>query len=227
MKNLTQLLKENSLVSEVDKCEHCGLRPKYKKRDWCERCIAQYRRRFKQTIKQKFKLITEQVGEHYVEAELHKLPNEIKHLLKDYEGLADLYLYGGVGTGKTYAMAALLKIFTFIGFNCIRINFDDFCVQVRGTFSPAAKQTEQDIVRPLIDCDMLFVDDLALRAKEESDFSYITLYTLINKRQERMLPTILSSNKSIEQLEQTFDSRIASRLKLAKEIKFTGSDRRR
>jgi len=49
----------------------------------------------------------------------------------------------------------------------------------------------------------------------------------VNKRQEKLLPTVLSSNKSIDQLEKTFDSRVGSRLKLALEIKYTGKDLRR
>ena len=227
MENLAELLNRSPSVNSYAKCGHCGLRPKHKDRSWCKRCIRIYHNRQNWTNQRMEKHIISQVGERYADAELYNLPKEIKQQLKDYKGLRDLYLYGNIGSGKTYTMAALLKLYTFEGFDCIRINFDDFCVQVRSTFSRAAKQTERDIVKPLMECDMLFIDDLALRARAESDFAYVTLYTLLNKRQEKLLPTILSSNKSIDQLEKTFDSRVGSRLKLALEIKYTGKDLRR
>jgi DNA replication protein DnaC len=41
-----------------------------------------------------------------------------------------------------------------------------------------------------------------------------------------MLPTFISSNKNIEQLGQSFDARVASRLRTAVVIEMTGQDRR-
>jgi DNA replication protein DnaC len=124
-------------------------------------------------------------------------------------------------------MAALIRHYIYEGFEVERINFDDFCVQVRSTMSPASKKTEWDLIEPLKDLDKLFIDDLGIRAKQETDFSYVTLYSILNKRQERQLPTFLSSNKTVAQLGQSFDARIASRLSAALIIEMTGEDRRR
>jgi len=135
-------------------------------------------------------------------------------------------MFGPVGTGKTHAMAALIRHDIYEGFQVERINFDDFCVQVRSTMSPASKRTEWCLIEPLKNVDKLFIDDLGLRGKQETDFSYVTLYSILNKRQERRLPTFISSNKSIEQLGQSFDARVASRLRTALVIEFTGEDRR-
>jgi DNA replication protein DnaC len=139
----------------------------------------------------------------------------------------DVFIYGPVGTGKTYTMAALLRYYVYEGFDCERINFDDFCVQIRATMSPEAKKTELDMIKPLKEIDKLFIDDLGLRGKQESDFAYVKLYTLLNKRQENMLPTYICSNKSIDQLGQSFDARIASRLSTALAIYLDGPDRRK
>ncbi|MFC1739612.1 DnaA ATPase domain-containing protein, partial [Planctomycetota bacterium] len=112
------------------------------------------------------------------------------------------------------------------GYNCKRINFDDFCCKLRSTMSPGSKTTEWEIIEPYKEIDKLFIDDLGLRSKQETDYSYVTLYSVLNKRQERRLPTFISSNKTIEQLRVAFDDRIASRLSQAVQIELIGNDRR-
>ena len=215
-----QNLKE---VLSAEKCKTCKLRIKLYSKAWCTRCLdIFYRGQLEQNLKEK--CIIAEVGERYMNAQVSDLEGELKDL--DISWTDNLFLYGNVGSGKTYAMAALLRKYVYRGYDCRRINFDDFCVQVRSTYQPSSKQTEWELIKSLIECDMLFIDDLGLRAKTETDFVYVTLYSLLNKRQEKMLPTVISSNKSIEQLEQTFDSRIASRLAIAKQIKFEGKDRR-
>jgi DNA replication protein DnaC len=172
------------------------------------------------------KIITEAVGARYADATLESIDSGIANKLLTLESGQDVFMFGPVGVGKTFAMAALFRHYIYEGFNCVRINFDDFCVQVRSTIGAASKQTEYELIEPLKQIDKLFVDDLGLRSKQESDFVYITLFAILNKRQERMLSTFVSTNKSIEQLGQNFDSRIASRLKTALIISMAGRDRR-
>ena len=167
------------------------------------------------------------VGSLYLDAKLDDLDDAVRGELLALENGQDVFMFGPVGTGKTYAMAALIRHYINEGYEVKRINFDDFCVQVRSTMSPASKKTEWDLIEPLKDVDKLFIDDLGLRGKQESDFSYVTLYSILNKRQERRLPTFISSNKGIEQLGLSFDARVASRLRTAVIIEMTGPDRRR
>lgn len=160
----------------------------------------------------------------YIDAEMSDL--DIEGQLLALTDTADLFLWGKVGRGKTYAMAALLKHYVWRGYDCMRINFDEFCTDLRSTFSFASKISESEMTKPLQDADKLFIDDLGMRSKQETDFAFITFYTILNKRQERLLPTYITTNKSIDDLEQAFDSRIASRLRTAVEIHLTGKDRR-
>lgn len=169
--------------------------------------------------------ICNEIEPKYWRADLRDLPDEIREKLQTLEFGRDVFMYGETGRGKTYAMAALIRYYIYEGYKCWRINFDDFCVEVRSTMSPASKITEWEMIKPLKEVDKLFIDDLGLKP-EETQFTYGTLYSILNKRQERMLPTFISSNKTIEQLGRTFDVRIASRLKTALVIKLTGKDRR-
>jgi DNA replication protein DnaC len=167
------------------------------------------------------------VGSLYLDAKLDDLDEQAREALLSLGPGRDVFVFGPVGTGKSYAMAALIRHYVYEGYDCERINFDDFCVQVRSTMSPASSRTEWEYIEPLKDVDKLFIDDLGLRSKLETDFSYVTLYSILNKRQERRLPTFVSSNKSAEQLGRTFDARIASRLSAAVIIEMAGRDKRR
>jgi len=146
---------------------------------------------------------------------MEDLTEELRDKLESLEEGRDVFFYGPVDTGKTYTMAALIRKYIYEGYECARINFDDFCLKVRSAMSPASKMTEWDMIEPMKNVDKLFIDDLGLRSKQETDFAYVTFYSLLNKRQERLLPTFISSNKGIDRLIEAFDSRIASRLDMA------------
>ena len=196
-------------------------------RAWCGRCIEVWERRQALTDEKAERNILNSVGSLYLDARLDDLDEQVREKLLRLGPGQDVFMFGPVGTGKTYAMSALIRHYIYEGFECERINFDDFCVQVRSTMSPASKKTEWDLIEPLKNVDRLFIDDLGLRGKQETDFSYVTLYSILNKRQERRLPTFVSSNKSVAQLGQSFDARIASRLSAAVIIEMAGRDRRK
>ena len=196
-------------------------------RAWCKRCIDVWERRQALTEEKAECNILNLVGSLYLDAKLDDLDEQVREKLLSLEPGRDVFMFGPVGVGKTHTMTALIRHYVYEGFEVERINFDDFCVQVRSTMCPASKKTEWDLIEPLKDIDKLFIDDLGLRGKQETDFSYVTLYSILNKRQERRLPTFVSSNKSVEQLGQSFDARVASRLRTALIIEMTGVDRRR
>jgi len=78
-------------------------------------------------------------------------------------------------------------------------------------------------------CDLLVLEDLGTSKSigvAESDFSLRTVLALIDSRIENCLPTIITTNKSIENLAASFDDRIASRLSGFKIIKIDGADKR-
>ena len=210
-----------------DRCENCGIRHKCPDKKWCRRCIDRYYRQRELTPKQIEAKIISCVEPLYAEACLKDLSDDLRDKVLNRPGYQDVFIFGNPGVGKTHAIAAFIRYYIEIGFECKRINFDDFCCQVRAAMSPASKQTEWDMVKPLKEVDLLFIDDLGLRSKQETDFAYITLYSLLNKRQERLLPTFISTNKDLNRLRESFDERIVSRLQTALQIELKGEDRRK
>lgn len=212
------------------KCENCGYGLRHKDEDglrkWCKRCIEVYHRKNTLKPEKAEKIILKLVEPLYIDAHIKKLDKDVRGKLLELQYGQDVFVHGPVGVGKTYGMAALIRQYVYEGYQCRRISFDDFCVKVRSTFAPAAKETAWQMIEPLKQVDKLFVDDLGLRNTPESQFTYETFYSLLNKRQERMLPTFISSNKTIEQLGHSFDVRIASRLQTALIIEMVGEDRR-
>lgn len=226
-----QIAEVISLPSNISaKCENCGYGLRHKDhnglRKWCRRCIEVYERKELLIPENAEKWILKLVGELYLDAKVEELDKEVRDELLELKYGQDIFMYGSVGTGKTYAMAALIRQYVCEGYNCERINFDDFCIKVRSTMGQAATKTEWDMIKPLKEVDKLFIDDLGIRSKQETDFAYVTFYSLLNKRQEKMLPTFISSNKTIDQLAKSFDVRVASRLRTALIIEMDGKDRR-
>lgn len=213
------------------RCENCGYGIRHKDKEglrkWCKRCIDVYYCKENLRPEQAEEKILKLVEQLYFDAKVEDLDKEVRDKLLELKNGQDVFMHGLVGVGKTYAMAALIRQYVYEGYQCERINFDDFCVKVRSTMSPAAKKTEWDMIEPLKHIDKLFIDDLGLRSKPETQFSYQTFFSILNKRQERMLPTFISSNKTIDQLAKSFDARVASRLKTALIIEMKGEDRRK
>jgi len=210
-----------SIISGKGMCEKCGQHLRDGIRKWCPRCIAQWER-LQKGARPMAKMFLEQVGERYTDARLEQIGEGYRKLLCAND---DIYIWGVVGVGKTYAIAALIRKYICEGYSCIRINFDAFCCKLRSTMNNNSKETEDGLIKELVDVDKLFIDDVGLNP-EETRFAYITFYTILNKRQERRLQTIIASNKSIEQLNHSFDSRITSRLGLAVNIHMEGKDKR-
>ncbi len=160
----------------------------------------------------------------------------IEHLPTTLQGVINnltkgLMLWGLPGVGKSYAMAAIMRLYIYKGGQVKRITYERLCLSLRATYKPDSKLTELDVISPLIKIDVLFIEDVGTTVSfgaAESDFSLRTFLFLLNERLEVCKPIFVTSNKSIEELERSFDGRVASRLLQACEVfHLTGPDKRR
>ena len=161
-----------------------------------------------------------------------------------------LLLWGGVGVGKTYALAAWIRFVLCTGgpekrlspdvrvcdgwgglrsYKVERISFADVLLKIRGTFDGGG--SEERVLADYRNCGLLVLEDLGTAVSggaSESDFSVRILEGLLDYRLEHGLPTFVTSNKSPDELGKSFDERIASRLAAACEfVAVKGRDRRR
>jgi len=201
-----------------DKCDNCGIRPKAKDKKLCQRCIDRFRRKQGLNIQ----AFASGLPIEYLTAELIDFA-KLSGVLEKWDMQENLFFTGNTGTGKTRAMYALMKKCYAAGCLSKIVEFMQVCSDIRETYNTDSKTSENKIIKSLAELDVLFVDDLGLQSGI-SDFAYLTFYRIINARIMQGLTTVISSNKTPEQIGAMFDKRIASRLNEFRVIEFSGED---
>jgi DNA replication protein len=100
------------------------------------------------------------------------------------------YLYGEMGVGKTYIMAALINSLAIKGNKCAFISVPELFARLKREFSGV--QMNNDILADIKEVPYLVLDDLGAEllspwARDD------VLYTIINERMNRALPTFFTS----------------------------------
>jgi len=141
-------------------------------------------------------------------------------------------LWGGVGTGKTHAVAAIVRAAVLQTRGEIRVEraaYDRLILELRDCFKPGVTRSELDVLRPYLGADILWLDDLGASESltgAATDFQVRTVQTLLDDRIEQNRPTFITTNLSPENLRRVFDERIASRLHTFRIVELRGPDRR-
>lgn len=145
-----------------------------------------------------------------------------------------LYIFGGIGTGKTHLCYAIKK--EIKSSSSAIISVTDLFLKIKSTFNKedgSGSQTEEEIINELSDIDsgwsvpinVLFLDDLGI--EKPSEWAQQTLYTIIDRRYRDYKQTVFTSNLSLDDLSDRLGDRIPSRIaEMCKVIKLNGKDRR-
>jgi len=150
----------------------------------------------------------------YRQARIGKINKKLAKLLTSQS----VFLWGGTGTGKTYATIAILRYGIIRGRTIIRVKFDDLMAEFR-----QFEKTEDDVLSKYNSPQTLIVDDIG---QSNSDFARRMLYRIIDYRLEWEKHTIATSNLSIEHLKPLIGERLFSRFNCFKIVKIDGKDRR-
>lgn len=197
-------------------CNECG--QEYK-RDRCPHCI-----RLNQWETQRKAKVVETFSPR-IQRDLNTIdidPGKIDKCLKALQmsGKDNLFITGPVGSGKTLFTAALTierRKRAWIDHEYHPhefISVPALYEKIKATFH---SESESDVLQEYIDIDWLVLDDIGVESS--SDWSYQTLYYLINSRYENLKTTIFTSNLSLSELADKWeDARIPSRINGSSEV---------
>jgi DNA replication protein DnaC len=119
-----------------------------------------------------------------------------------------LYFYGRTGLGKTHLSLAIANEVIKKGYNVVYGSVINFLNKLeREKFGRTDSYETEDI---LIGADLLILDDLG--AEFSTAVATSSLYNIINSRIARNVPTIISSNLSIKELQERYPESVASRI---------------
>ena len=155
-----------------------------------------------------------------------------------------LYLCGDRGVGKTHLACAIARFsaenrepvrYSEIGERItfkvsastlpMYISVPVLLMEIRDSFKNDSAMSEKKLIEKYGSAPFLILDDLGV--EKTTDWSLQTLYTLINRRYEEELVTIITSNLSLKELAEKVGDRIASRIAEMCEVKvMKGEDRR-
>lgn len=104
-----------------------------------------------------------------------------------------LLFIGPPGTGKTHlAIGVLVQLIERYALRGRFVEFGSLLYQIQATFDPGSAESKHEILDPLIDADLLVLDELG--AQKSTPFVQETLYYVINQRYVRRRPTLFTTN---------------------------------
>lgn len=121
-----------------------------------------------------------------------------------------MLLMGNVGCGKTYLAAAIANELAAHNVAVKFVVVPDFLDKLRYTFGENSPVGELELMDQVKTAPVLILDDLG--AHNYTEWSIKTLFSIINYRVNYELPMVVTTNLSVEEIEELIGSRIYSRL---------------
>ncbi len=121
-----------------------------------------------------------------------------------------LVFIGPVGSGKTHLAASIANHRYKLGQPALFVVVPDLLDHLRATYGPDSQTSFDRTFEALKSSPLLILDDFG--AQTSSPWAKEKLFQLINHRHNGRLPTVITTNLSLDQIARDTDHRIVSRL---------------
>jgi DNA replication protein DnaC len=142
-----------------------------------------------------------------------------------------LMLIGPPGIGKTHIAVSILKaVVADKGARGLFYDVRDLLRMIRSTYNPIVRTAEMDILRPVMEAELLVLDDLG--AEKPSEWVEETMNLIVNTRYNERRPTIFTTNyedtpDDLDSLKARVGYRMHSRLhEMCEFLEYDGGDYR-
>ena len=126
---------------------------------------------------------------------------------KNPQGLGILFT-GPVGSGKTYLAASIANELIEAQLQVLFLVVPDLLDELRASYK--SEVNEMDLLDTARTIPILILDDLG--AHNYTDWTRNRLYSIINYRMNELLPTVITSNLSLVEMEDYIGARTTSRI---------------
>lgn len=123
-----------------------------------------------------------------------------------------LYITGPVGSGKTFLVSCIANALLEMGTEVLFLIVPDLLDEIKATYDTLthSAHSEQDLLDTARRVKLLILDDLG--AHNYTEWVRNKIYSIINYRINNQLPTIITSNISLEDLDSFLGERTTSRI---------------
>ena len=141
-------------------------------------------------------------------------PQKLESLIRAYEAALTfaeepkgwLLLSGGYGCGKTHLAASIANHRIENDRSAFFVVVPDLLDHLRATFGPNSETSYDDLFEEIRNTSVLVLDDLGVQVV--TPWAQEKLFQILNHRYNSQLPTVLTTNQRLEDLDQRLRSRL-------------------
>lgn len=138
----------------------------------------------------------------------------VEQFEQNLEAGRSMIMVGRPGTGKTHLGVSIAQaVMATTEYTAAYRTLGSVLQSIRATFDGSSGQSEGSILDALIRPTLLVLDEVGASKESPSEFELSRLFSIINGRYERMLPTIVISNLDASELPLAMGERSADRLR--------------